>query len=363
MDGVRWDYPERDHLSAFAQMASGGLSAKTFIPPFPTLTQTSHSTLATGCYSGKHGIVANSFLDAGTGERFGADPDARWLLEPPIWVLAERAGLHTALAGWPVSKGPWKGVSATEWLRLDEERPDRETTAWIVGALRRPPATRPRLLMAWTHGADSAGHQEGPDGEAVHRAMRAADRLLSDLRREIRDLGPQVPVVLIVVSDHGMATVDHVIDVVQVVPKKAFYPYIAPSGAICNIYVRGTAQHRSVADGLKKLPQDVKIYEKGCFPAALCYGTGTRVGDFLLLAPKGAFFSSFHRKNDQQISKGMHGYEPDDPDMHGIFFAEGPGVPAGKRLDEVRGIDVAPTICALLNIPPPPDADGTSLLK
>ena len=363
MDGVRWDYPERDCLPAFAEMASSGLSAQRFIPPFPPLTQASHATLATGCCPGKHGIVANSFLDTGTGERFAADPDARWLLEPPVWVLAERAGLRTALAGWPVSKGPWRDVSATEWLPLDEERPDRETMAWIVGALRRPPATRPRLVMAWTHGADGAGHKEGPDGESVHRAMRAADGLLADLRGEIRALVPRVPVVLIVASDHGMAGVDHAIDVVQVVPKKAFYPYIATSGAICNIYVKGAAQHEAVAEGLKRLPQDVKVYEKGRFPAALCYGAGTRVGDFLLVAPKGAFFSSFHGKEDRQISLGIHGYEPDDPDMRGIFYAEGPGVPAGKRLNAVRGIDVVPTICALLNIPPPPHADGKNLLN
>jgi len=45
---------------------------------------------------------------------------------------------------------------------------------------------------------------------------------------------------------------------------------------------------------------------------------------------------------------GSHGYLASDPDLDAIFIASGYGVKAGVKLDEVRSIDVAPTIANLL---------------
>ena len=67
--------------------------------------------------------------------------------------------------------------------------------------------------------------------------------------------------------------------------------------------------------------------------------------------------------SDRPPPAGMHGYYVGDcPDVAGIFYLEGPGVPGGKVLPEVREVDVAPTVCALLGIPPPPHADGRNVL-
>lgn len=365
MDGVRWDYPEKQDLPAFADMARRGTRAKRFLPAFPSLTQVTHATMATGCCTDKHGIVANSFLDRDSGERFAPSgkgaSEARWLKEPPLWALAERAGLRSAVSAWPCSVGPWHGTSPSDYQAYDKKASDRETAAWVLELLRRAPDRRPRLVMAWTGGADGEGHDDGPESESVRKAMRAADGLLADLRRNIRELGPGCPVALIVASDHGMAPVDRAIDVVPFVPKKGYYPFIAPSGPVCNIYVKGSRQKRSVAEGLKKLPPGVAVYEKDKTPEALCYRSGPRIGDFVLLAPPGATFRGYSRKWTAGLVEGQHGYPADNPDMQGVLYAEGPGIPAGRVLDTARGVDVAPTVCALLGIPPPPRADGSNL--
>jgi predicted AlkP superfamily pyrophosphatase or phosphodiesterase len=47
---------------------------------------------------------------------------------------------------------------------------------------------------------------------------------------------------------------------------------------------------------------------------------------------------------------GSHGYLSSDPDLDAIFIASGYGVKAGTKLDEVRSIDVAPTIAKLLGV-------------
>ena len=62
-------------------------------------------------------------------------------------------------------------------------------------------------------------------------------------------------------------------------------------------------------------------------------------------------------------SPGAHGYDPKLPDMGAIFFALGRGVPAGTKLGEVRAIDVAPTVAALLEIEPPQSSEGRPLFE
>jgi predicted AlkP superfamily pyrophosphatase or phosphodiesterase len=54
---------------------------------------------------------------------------------------------------------------------------------------------------------------------------------------------------------------------------------------------------------------------------------------------------------------GTHGYPNTDPELDGIFIAQGAGIRRGVKLDRVRNLDVAPTIARLLNVALP-TADG-----
>jgi len=361
MDGVRWDYPLRDALPAFSSMGSAGWTARRLTPPFPSLTFPSHTTLATGVSPARNGIVANSFLDRASNRRFSDEREGSWIEVPPLWVLAERAGLKAAVRSWPCSQGAWNGTSPSFFRGYDGDARDGETVSWILDLLRRPAPDRPRLIMAWTRGADHAGHEEGPSSEGVRRAMRASDKLLSELRAGIAALGPSAPVDLIVVSDHGMTKVDRMVDVVKVIPKEGYFPYIATSGPLCNIYVKTEAQRRAVAASLSRLPGGILSMTRAEAGRRFGYD-GDRTGDFVLLCPSGATFASFHRKGDRDVPRGMHGYDPSLPDMGGIFYAEGPQFPPGKTLAEVRAADIAPTVCCVLRIPPPPSAEGRNLL-
>jgi len=362
MDGVRWDYPDRDKLPAFGAMAREGRKAQRLTPPFPSLTFASHTTLATGVGPSLHGIVANSFLDRTLDRRFSDEPEASWLKAAPLWVLCERAGMKAAVRFWPCSQGSWNGISPSYFRAYESGDHDQETVRWILDLLKRPTGERPRLIMAWTRGADGPGHSEGPDGEGVHRAMARADGLLSQLRAGLRALGPSIRVDLMVVSDHGMAKVDRIVDPLKAIPKEGYFPFVASSGPICNVYVKNETQRRQVAAGLGRLPRDVLAMTRSEAAMRFGYDGGERTGDFVLVCPPGATFSSFSRKSGRDIPRGMHGYDPALPEMGGVFYAEGPDFPAGKALAEVRAVDIAPTICACLGIPPPPRCEGKSLL-
>ncbi|MEW5765508.1 MAG: alkaline phosphatase family protein [Acidobacteriota bacterium] len=365
VDGVRWDYPDRFGLETFAAMRRSGLSAERLLPPFPSLTWVCHATLATGTYPDKHGIAANGFLDRASGTRFSKEPEARWLLEPPVWALAEGAGIKSAVLSWPLSDGDWHGVAPSyrRGFQKGKGGSDEATVEALLDLLGMPPDRRPRLILAWTSGADDEGHDEGPEGPAVRRAMVRADATLRRLREGIRALGPKTPVVLVVASDHGMSSVERAIDLAALVPKKAFLPYIATSGPMANLYTKDARQKEEVRRALEGLPAGCRVFDRESCPPDLHYAGCARAGDLVVLAPPGATFWGYSPKPGvRAVPKGNHGYPASNPDVQGLLILEGPGVPAGKTLPRASAVDVAPTLCRLLGIPPPPRADGRSLI-
>ena len=61
---------------------------------------------------------------------------------------------------------------------------------------------------------------------------------------------------------------------------------------------------------------------------------------------------------------GMHGYDPQYMDMHGIFYAYGPMFNQNMKIDTFELIHIYPLLCEMLNIDPYEDIDGKlSVLK
>lgn len=366
LDGVRWDYPGRQPLPHFARLAQQGAKAERLVPPFPSLTFVSHATLATGCHPDRHGIVANTFLDRETQRRFSDGKEAWWLREAPLWAWATRHGRRSAVAAWPTSQGDWQGSSARDGRPFGGGGGDEGTLAWIEELLGRPEASRPDLILAWMGGADSAGHREGPDGPAVRAAMERADRQVGRLLDFLQAGGRASRTTLLLASDHGMAAVTRTVDVVPLVPKQGYYPFLAISGPLCNVYTKEGRQTAEVARALRGAAPGVTVYPRAQVPASLRCADPARCGDFLLLAPPGTTFLSYgdsrsgHRDGGP---RGMHGYDPAAcSEMAGVFYAWGAGVAPGRALPPVKAVDVAPTACALIGLPPLPHADGKALV-
>ena len=55
---------------------------------------------------------------------------------------------------------------------------------------------------------------------------------------------------------------------------------------------------------------------------------------------------------------GTHGYLNSDPELDGIFIAQGRGIKKGVLLDRMANMDVAPTMAKLMGLKLP-DVDGT----
>src|SRR3569833_3115354 len=114
IDGFRADYLGRGLTPNIAALAAQGVRAQSMRPSFPSVTFPNHYTLVTGLYPDRHGIVNNTMEDpAMPGKVFtaGDSHDERWWDEAtPIWITAQRQGLHAAAMFWPGSDFPIHGA-------------------------------------------------------------------------------------------------------------------------------------------------------------------------------------------------------------------------------------------------------------
>jgi predicted AlkP superfamily pyrophosphatase or phosphodiesterase len=88
------------------------------------------------------------------------------------------------------------------------------------------------------------------------------------------------------------------------------------------------------------------------------------MGDLILFAKDGYAFRKDVTGEDVVVPAvnygGTHGYPASDPDLDGIFIAQGPGIRPGVVIDRVSNLDVAPTLARIMGLTLP-EVDGRVL--
>ena len=102
---------------------------------------------------------------------------------------------------------------------------------------------------------------------------------------------------------------------------------------------------------LKKIPH-CRIWKKDEIPVRFHFINGN-TGEYLLLADEGWFITTKTEMEKHDFTLGgMHGYDPQLPNMHGIFYAVGPDLKSGLQIPAFENIHIYPLICELLDIIP-----------
>ena len=364
LDGFRYDYMERYETPVLDEIAQRGVRAEALVPAFPSLTFPSHYSIATGLTPGRHGIVANRFLDPATGRRYSlrdreAVEDGWWYGGEPIWVTAESQGMVTSAFYFVGTEADVRGVRPSDWRPFDMDVPGAVRVDQVLEWLASPPATRPHLVTLYLGQVDRAGHQFGPDAPETAAAVAEVDALVGRLLAGVDALGETDPVYVFIVSDHGMLSyveepprfvVDDVIDMDGV--------RAGVGGPVMFLYLDEPARAPAIRDALNEAWDHGRAWLPEETPAAWGVAGNPRFGHVILTADAGhAVVGSWLR--DARLPTGSHGWTPDTPEMHGIFLALGPGFPAGRVLPPVRAVDVDPLLARLLGLRPAPDLDGS----
>jgi predicted AlkP superfamily pyrophosphatase or phosphodiesterase len=364
-DGLRHDYLARGALPALARLGRQGARAERLVPPFPSNTFPGHATLATGTHPDRHGILGNRFIDPERG-LFDYENDASWLEAEPIWAAAERQGVRSAVFYWVGSETDWRGVGATYRKTPFESRTsEAKKVDQILAWLDLPQPHRPRLVMAWWHGADRAGHRRGPDHAAVAEALAEQDEQLGRLLAGLDSRGLWSTITLLLVGDHGMTAAGREIDAEAALAASKIAAHVVTGGGMAHVYLEDPTQRDAARRALARLP-GVSVFAREALPERL-RARHARAGDLVLLAePPGMFRrheSGLRRPAEALLPgpRGMHGYDPAHADMGAAFLALGRAVPPGAVLGPIHAVDVAPTIAALLGIAPPQHSEGRPL--
>ena len=232
--------------------------------------------------------------------------------------------------------------------------------------LARPPETRPHLTTLYFSLVDSAGHRLGPDTAEMGDSVRSADALLGELLDGVQALPHAERVVLIVVSDHGMATVEA--DRRQALPPAAVGRGIraVPAGPAVSLHVRDPARRGPVRDAVNEAVHDARAYLREEMPPHLHARASRRLGDVIVVPEVGVMVdvrsgvagaaAALQRAVDYPA--GTHGWDPQAPEMHGILLAAGPGIARSRALPPVESVHIYPLIAHLLGLQPPDGLDG-----
>ncbi len=193
-----------------ARLAARGVRSEGLIPQFPSKTFPNHYTIVTGLRLANHGIISNNMRAADIPGDFSLSnrdvlADPRWWGGEPIWNTAEQQGRIAAAMFWPGSETVIGGRQATFWKPFDDDLPHPERVSQVLSWLKLPEGKRPSFLTLYYSEVDNAGHDDGPESEAVNDAVRNVDRSLGELVAGVNTLGLADRVHYIVVSDHGMA--------------------------------------------------------------------------------------------------------------------------------------------------------------
>lgn len=361
---MRHDYPDRAEFPGLERLASEGARASRLTPVFPSKTFPGHVSLATGTYPDVHGIVDNTFFDRNRGIHRNSD-DADWLMAEPVWIAAERQGVPAATYFWVGSLSDWRGRGTTYRIApFDGGRPDAEKVAQILAWLAMPESERPRLIMSYWAGADGVGHRFGPDSPQVTKQLHAQDALLSRLLAGIDELRLWNRLTLLLVSDHGMTATGRWHDTRGVLEEAGIRARVF-GGGVAHVFLDDIDDLDRARRALGSL-QPVTIYAADDVPDSWRLRHPGRLGDLVLTTeppysftrPRGLAGNVAPVLARMGWSLGGHGYDPQLPDMGGVFMAIGRGVEPGTELTAVRQVDVAPTIARLLAIDPPLQAEG-----
>jgi alkaline phosphatase D len=382
-DGFAPQYIDAFSTPTFDQLKKEGAWSHAMDPTFPTLSLIGGTTISTGCWPEHHGIMSNVFLDPERG-RYDHAGDADWLTGcEHLHQAAERQGVASAAFGWygrySTEHGPLASVTPENEDHFRDYPDDMGRAAQVVEQLARPIDERPRLILAYFKGPDTAGHFQGMESEETRRAVTRADsavRLILDAIKGLPDAGS---VQLLITTDHGMVPVAYLVNMRRILRRHDIDAEAVSSGTSSFLYFDDpTEETLSEAQRLLAGYSQFKVVRRNAQPRDWHLGSGPRVGQLIVSASPPYFIEDpdawpwiirwmqFIGPDFLPAKLGVqatHGYEPGTPGVEGILYTRGSAFAAGREVDRVRAIDLHPTIMHVLGIEPGKDVDGSVELR
>lgn len=359
-DAFRWDYLNRGLTPNLENIRKNGVSALSLRPSYPSKTFPNHLSIITGMYPAHHGIIANSMFDPYKKTSYKMSDsnsvrDAKWYQGEAFWETAERQGIISASYFWPGSEVLLSYRHPTYFEAYEHKKPYTDRVDGVIKWLQLPSEKRPHFYTLYMHETDDAGHEYGPDSPEINEAIKKLDGIAGYLLNKLEEIKMKDSVNIIFLSDHGMTSVSKErsvnIEQIAVSPKCRF----SDAGPI--MFVTPEKENlKSVYEKLKANESHYKVYYRDEIPEYYHFNDNPLISPIVVMADMG--WSVVTSKRSEWESKGNHGYDNMQLDMHGIFLATGPDFKSHFQTGTVWNIDIYPLLCKLFDIYPRANIDG-----
>ncbi|WP_341225751.1 ectonucleotide pyrophosphatase/phosphodiesterase [uncultured Arcticibacterium sp.] len=354
-DGFRHDYVEKYNATNFKEFIKKGTAAEGLIPSFPSKTFPNHYSIITGLYPGNHGLVANTFYDPKrqANYRISNRPlveDPYYYGGTPLWQLSREQGYKAASYFWVGSEAPIKGHFPDYYHIYDGSVSNTTRIDEVIKWFQLPEKDRPRFVSLYFSLVDSQGHRTGPNSKELENTVKEADQVLGYLMKSLETI--DLPVNVIVVSDHGMKEVKNTdyVDFNELSLKIPPYATVVYDKILSMVFLP-SEDVDSIYASLKTLEKNFKIYKKGDLPKKWHYNKHERIGDLVLVANPGF---AFRKKKINEKITGEHGYDPYTTEqMQGILYAQGPNINSGLTTEPIENVNIYPLITKILGFKNP----------
>lgn len=398
-------------LPAFRQIMEGASTVHAMTSTYPTLTHSIHTSIMTGCYPAKHGVIHN--------EQFTPyRKPMPWYQEAELCkvkslpVCAMEAGRSVACIYWPVTLGlpvHWnlhrggihtKAEDLLQTLRqratpglfdqiypyvrdcfeqADHYYADDSFCCRAISYLVRK--YQPDVIYSHLILIDHARHIGGVHGKHIDEAYRFLDQQLDQIIQALKETGLWDQTIINITSDHGHLDIDRVVSINRFLKDHglqqsdgqgnllSYDAYCHSCSLSAQIYIRD--QDPALTSCVKELLWEnrellgigaildreeccSRYHTDGNYAFMLetdGHSSYSAMPNFPLITPTD--------NSDYRTSKATHGHQPERGPQP-AFILRNPFTKASVQLAHGMLVDQAPTLAALMGIPMT-DCDGTAI--
>lgn len=415
VDGLRPDFVTADVMPHLTALGTRGVVFTRHHAVYPTVTRVNASSISTGTYPGRHGLMGNSvffprvdalrFLDTADRHVLSrvATAEGRLLTAPTLGEVLQAAG-HRMLV---VSSGSGGSallnnhtVSGGAILHPDFVLPDRlrddmrvlgdppagdgPTPArdrYAVDAFLRVglPRVDPTVTVLWLGALDSTAHAKGIGDPATIAVLRHVDGEIRRVHSGLAAAGLADDYDIWVTSDHGFSTHTGAIDVGALLKPHAGTlpdgtPQIVAGGGAIHVRDRDEATVAAIVKTLQQTPGIGAIFTRAARPGSfdgrvsgtlsfdVAHWDHDRSAD-ILFSPDWTDGANGAGLRGTVAAGGTAGHGSSSPwDIHNTLIAAGPDLGRGLTIDAPSGnVDFMPTFLTLVGVAIPPGVQGRPL--
>jgi len=415
VDGLRPDAVTAEAMPRLTAIGRRGIVFNAHHSVFPTVTRVNASSMVTGVYPEKHGLLGNTIFIPAANATSGLDTGARQNLEsvaaatgrlltaPTLGELMDKAGkkLMTAGSGSTGALFLLDSTGVGTAVHQDFSRPP-SIGLHLTGKLGPPPPhalpnaglnrravdayltsgldeVHPDLTFLWISDPDTTAHAKGLGAAATREALALVDAEIGRIEDTLRARGLLDRTNLIVVSDHGFSTHTRELKLAALVEP---FAKKLPDGSSDIVVAEGAVHFRSGADAaragqivsaLQKRPEVGAIFTRpsgrgveGVVPGTLSFDVARwnhpRAGE-ILVAANWSNTANEAGVHGTSTDGGVAGHGTSSPyDVHATLIAAGPDFKEHAVSDAPTGnVDMAPTLLKLLGLAVPQTMSGRVL--